>query len=203
MPVAAVITGDIVNSTLLAPKLEKKMIAQLGVLLKHHKFEFYRGDSFQVYIKDPSEALELLFRLRAQAWCYSFIHDVRGSIGIGKMNAPLRDLRTATSEAFVLSGRAFDQLSGDQRMLVQSANKEANTAFRVIAYYGDFIFKRLTSKQAEVVLELLKENTQTEAARKLKKSQATVSKHLQAAAWYEMQKLIIEYKQVITQFKIV
>src|SRR5882672_9177406 len=98
MPVAAVITGDIVNSTLLVPKLEKKMIAQLSVLLKHHKFEFYRGDSFQVYIKDPSEALELLFRLRTQARCYSFIHDVRGSIGIGKMNTPLRDLRTATSE---------------------------------------------------------------------------------------------------------
>jgi len=203
MPVAAVVTGDIVNSTLLAPKLEKKLIGQLGILLKDHKFEFYRGDSFQVYIKHPAEALELLFRLRAQARCYSFIHDVRGSIGIGKMNASVRELRTATSEAFVLSGRAFDQLSGDQRMVVHSINKEANTAFRLIAYYGDFIFKRLTSKQAEVVLELLKEMTQTEAAKKLKKSQATISKHLQAAAWSEIQKLIIEYKEVITQFKIV
>src|SRR4030095_899825 len=155
MPVAAVVTGDIVNSTLLAPKLEKKLIGQLSILLKDHKFEFYRGDSFQVYIKHPTEALELLFRLRAQARCYSFIHDVRGSIGIGKINAPVRELRTATSEAFVLSGRAFDQLSGDQRMVVHSINKEANTAFRLIAYYGDFIFKRLTSKQAEVMLELL------------------------------------------------
>ncbi|HEX5025107.1 MAG TPA: hypothetical protein VFV68_07530 [Agriterribacter sp.] len=203
MPVAAVITGDIVNSMLLAPKLEKKMITQLGVLLKGHKFEFYRGDSFQVYVKNPYEALELLFRLRAQARCYSLDHDVRGSIGIGKINMPLRDLRTATGEAFVLSGRAFDKLSGDQRMQIQCANKQANAALRVIAYYGDFIFKRLTSKQAEVVLELLKQNTQIKAAKKLRKSQATISKHLQAAAWSEIQKLIAEYKHVITQFKIV
>lgn len=203
MPIAAVITGDIVNSTLLAPILEKRMVAQLSIILNDHKFEFYRGDSFQAYIKDSAEALELVFQLRAVARSYSFIHDVRASIGIGYVDAPVRTLRTAASEAFVLSGRAFDQLTEPQRLWIQSTKEEANIAFRVIAYYADFISRRLTSKQAEVILELLKEHTQIEAAKKLKKAQATINRHAQAAGWPEIERLINEYKQVITQFKIV
>jgi hypothetical protein len=203
MAVSAVITGDIVNSTLLAPILKKKMVAQLGVVLRNHKFEFYRGDSFQAYIKEPAGALELVFQLRAVARSYSFIHDVRASIGIGRVNIPIRTLKTAASEAFILSGRAFDQLTEPQRLRIQSAKEEANAVFRVIAYYADFISSRLTSKQAEVILELLKEHTQAAAAKKLKKAQATINKHAQAAGLTEIEKMINEYKQVITQFKMV
>ncbi|HSU28088.1 MAG TPA: hypothetical protein VLJ68_06890 [Chitinophagaceae bacterium] len=200
MSISAVITGDIVNSTLLvSPAIEKKLITQLSAVLKEHKFEFYRGDSFQAYIRNPDEALELVFQLRAIARSFSFIHDVRASIGIGKAATPVRNLRTATSEAFILSGRSFDRLGDEIRLSIESPDPEANTAFRVIASYADFISKRLTSKQAEVVSELLKEHTQTETAKKLKKAQATVNKHAQAAGWSEIEKLIYEYKQVIHQ----
>jgi hypothetical protein len=56
--------------------------------------------------------------------------------------------------------------------VIGSPNEEANAALRILAYYADFIFRSLTSRQAEVVRELLKEHTQTEVAKKLKKSQA-------------------------------
>ncbi len=50
--VQAVITGDIVNSTLLDPQQEKKLIKKLSEILEPHKYEFFRGDSFQAFIKD-------------------------------------------------------------------------------------------------------------------------------------------------------
>lgn len=203
MPNTAIITADIVNYSALRSHTEKKMISQLSALLKDTKFEFYRGDSFQIYIKDPMVALLIVFRLRVTAKSYSPIHDVRASIGIGKADNPVRSLRTATGEAFVLSGRAFDQLADDRRLLIQSANDQANIAFRIIAYYADYLLKGLTSRQAEVVAELLKEQTQAEAAKKLKKAQATINKHAQAAGWVEIQRLLNEYKEVITQFDLI
>ena len=204
MPTGAVITADIVNFTrLMSSSLEKRMVATLSDVLKDHKVEFYRGDSFQAYIKDPAEALRLALQVRTAARNFSFIHDVRVSIGIGQVDTPVRTLRTASSEAFILSGRAFDQLSDERRLMIQSANEAANPAFRVIAFYADFIIRNLTSKQAEVVGELLKENTQTQVAKKLRKAQGTVNKHVQAAAWGEIERLLNEYQNVLTQFKII
>lgn len=203
MGTAAVITGDIVNSTLLEPAVSKKLVASLSQVFKEHKFEFYRGDSFQVYIKDSRIALDLVLQSRAIARIYSSMHDVRASIGIGKMTGPVRTLRTAGGEAFIRSGRAFDSLVNDERLKIQSYNEEADAALRIIAYFLDHIFFRLTSKQAEVVLELLKEHTQVEVAKRLKKTQSTVNKHAQAAGWTEIERLLNEYQSVITQFNIV
>ena len=200
MPLAAVITADIVNSTVSGTAMGKKLVARLSTVLKNYKFEFYRGDSFQVYTKDPSAALKLAIRLRTAAKSFSGIYDVRISIGIGKVVSAVQTLRTANSEAFILSGRMFDQLKDDQRLWIQSANENANIAFRVIAYFTDYILKRLTSRQAEVVLELLKEQTQTEVSKKLKIKQSTINKHAQSAGWAEIEKLLYEYNQVITQF---
>lgn len=202
MPVAAVITADIVNSTASATAMGKKLVTQLSAVLKNHRFEFYRGDSFQVYTKDPLAALKLSFQLRATAKKLSGIYDVRISIGIGKVVTPVRTLRTANSEAFVLSGRMFDQLKDDQRLWIQSANANASIAFRVIANFSDYILKRLTSKQAEVVVELLKEQTQTQISKKLKREQSTINKHAHSAGWPELEKLLYDYEQVIIQFKL-
>lgn len=202
MPVAAVITADIVNSTQLTRPVEKKLTSLLGTLLEKQKFEFYRGDSFQVYIKDPAAAFAIAVEARAIARSFSSRHDIRASIGIGKVNTPVKALRTATGEAFILSGRTFDQLNNEQRLAIQSSHEQANSTLRVIAWYTDYLFKNLTPKQAAVVAGLLKDQTQTVVAKKLKKTQATINKHVQAAGWYEMEKLLKEYNQVITQFKL-
>lgn len=202
MPVAAVITADIVNSTASATAMGKKLVTQLSAFLKNHRFEFYRGDSFQVYTKDPLTALKLSFQLRATAKKLSGIYDVRISIGIGKVVTPVRTLRTANSEAFVLSGRMFDQLKDSQRLWIQSANVNASIALRVIANFADYILKRLTSKQAEVVAELLTEQTQIQISKKLKRKQSTINKHAHSAGWPELEKLLYDYEQVLTQFKL-
>lgn len=202
MPVGAVITADIVNSTVLGTAMGKKLLAQLGIVLKNHIHEFYRGDSFQVYIKDPLAALKLAFRIRAVARRLSEQYDVRISIGIGKINTPVRSLRTANSEAFVLSGRMFDQSKDVGRLWIVSTDAKANIAFRVMSSFADYILKRLTPRQAEVVAELLQEQTQAQISKKIKKKQSTISKHAHSAGWPEIEKLLLEYHEVITQFNL-
>ena len=96
----------------------------------------------------------------------------------------------------------FDLLKDDQRLCIQSADESANTAFRVVGYFADYLVKRLTAKQAEVVFELLKGQNQTEVAKKLKRKQSTVNKHAQSAGWSEIEKILKEYNKVITQFKL-
>lgn len=208
MAESAVITADIVNSTQLSKTDSKKLMKNLQQMLQAHKYEFFRGDSFQVYIKSPMEALWLLLQLRTAAMKLSSeastpIADIRACIGIGAVKLPIKFLKTADDEAFILSGRTFDKMKPDQRLAIISAekNETINLGLRVIAHFIDYLFQRLTTKQASVVFELLMKRTQTETARKLKKSQATIHKHTQSAGWPEIEKLLMEYQLLVNAIK--
>ena len=60
MNINAVITADIVASTQLSRTDSKKLMKNLLLLLNPHLHEFFRGDSFQVYVKSAEDALPLL-----------------------------------------------------------------------------------------------------------------------------------------------
>jgi hypothetical protein len=204
MATRAVITADIVNSTKLSKSNSKKLMTVLSTILEGHKYEFYRGDSFQVFLKEPGDALLLTLQLRAAALKMSAalasdIIDIKANIGIGSINLPLKTLKTASGEAFILSGRGFDQMKTGQRLYIicSEKNELANLGLRVLAGFVDYIFQRLTSKQAAVVFELSQKRTQIETAKRLKKSQATINKHTQSAGWSEIEKLLAEYKLFI------
>ncbi len=66
-----------------------------------------------------------------------------------------------------------------------------------MAQFIDYLFQRLTYKQAAVVWELLMDRTQIETAKRLKKSQATIHKHVQSAGWREIEKLLTDYKNLV------
>ncbi len=197
---AAVITADIVNFSLLPLGKGKNLVTQISTILKDYTFEFYRGDSLQVYCKDALVALDLVCKIRTTARNINAIHDIRASIGIGKVNTPIKNIKTASGEAFVLSGRAFDQLN-DQHLQIISADEMANTSLHLISRFCDYLFKKMTSKQAEVILKLLEGKTQTETADKLMKSQSTINKHAKSAEWSEIENLLALYKETIIQFK--
>ena len=204
MAIAAVITADLVNSTHLSKPEERKLVKALQEIFQHHKLEFYRGDSFQVYLKEAAEALGLTLRARAAALKMASatseaVFDVRASIGIGAVHMPVRSLKTASGEAFVLSGRAFDEMPPDQRLSIRCPeNLQAfNEGFRVISYFADYLFRHLTAKQAAVVSELLMGTSQFEVSRRLKKSQSTINKHTHASGWTEIDRLLYEYKTFI------
>lgn len=206
----AVLTGDIVNSTRLAIATEKALIAALKETLHPYKHEFYRGDSFQVYLKDPMSALRLALLCRTQAISISAEKeednrsDVRIGIGIGEVLPPVRDLGTAKGEAFLLSGRSFDMLQtpgkgnmSESRLAITSGHRMADTGFQVLAGHIDAIYEKMTVKQAMAVIGLLKGQTQQAMAIQLGKSNSTVSQLVNAAGWPFIERLLQQYESLI------
>jgi hypothetical protein len=205
MATQAVLTGDIVNSSRLVPATEKKLQKLLQQLLLPYKFEFYRGDSFQAYLKDAGAALQtaLLCRTAAIGILQEksfFSSDVRISIGIAKTKPPVKTLGSARGETFILSGRAFDEIvKEDTRLAIVTTNKLANVGLQVLADYTNAILKNMTGKQAIVIFELLKGQTQQQVAAKFKKSKSTINQHVNAGNWPEVEKLLQQYDNIINQ----
>ena len=133
----AVLTGDIVNSTLLPPQREKKLLNILDTIMKGHRHEFFRGDSFQTYLHDAGEALKTALLCRTAAIALDpnadkVLTDVRVSIGIGEVVSPIGSLATAKGEAFLISGRALDALQKTEgRLIIVTENKITALAFEV------------------------------------------------------------------------
>lgn len=199
MPIGAVITADIVNSTTVSADKMKKLKERLTALFADFRHEFYRGDSFQVYLRDPAEALSLVLKTRAEARKLSSLLDIRAAIGIGDVNPAVKKINTATDEAFVISGRAFDRLGKKiDKLAIESSDAELNNALSIVANFADYIFQDITKKQAEVLVELLKGTTQLEVTRKLKKSKSTISQHVQSLGWYALERLINGYKNIVS-----
>ncbi len=202
MAIHAVLTADIVNSTQLSQTTEKKLLKCLQQLLTPHRFEFYRGDSFQVFMKNATAALQTALLCRTAAISIAgsaaIASDIRISIGIGKVRNPVKALGTARGEAFVLSGRAFDELTtAGTRLVMAASNSLANEGLQVIGNYLNAIFKDMTGKQASVIFELLKGETQQTVAVKLKKSKSTIHQHVSAGRWPEIENLLQQYTNII------
>ena len=199
----AVLTGDIVNSTLLDQQQERKLMKMLQHLLTDHKHEFFRGDSFQAYIKDPSLALKIALQCRTAAIGLNPestppISDVRISIGIGAVDSPVRILATAKGEAFLLSGRALDAMNKTEgRLIIITENKLANHALGIMSDYINSIYRQMTPKQAEVIVELLNGLSQQHVADKLNRSKSTISQHVTAGRWEEIENILNKYQEIV------
>ena len=205
MAMRAVLTGDIVNSTLLGKAAEKKLLHLMQQLFRDHKLEFYRGDSFQALLQQPATALRLSLLCRSAAISLQeaqppVLSDFRISIGIGEVISPVRTLKTAKGQAFVLSGRALDEITKtNSRLAITTGNELANEGLQVIADYLNSIFRAKTGKQAEVIFRLLKGETQQAVARTLKKTKSTIHQRVISGRWPEIEKLLFQFEKIITQ----
>jgi hypothetical protein len=204
MPIHAVLTGDIVNSTKLERAIEKKLFKALQHILSPYPFEFYRGDSFQAYIKDPVISLHIALLCRTLAISMTRKQaapsDVRVSLGIGQVLAPVRTLHSAKGEAFILSGRAFDEIQLTRtRLSIVTADPLANTGLQVMADYINSMYAKMTAKQAEVILELLQGKTQEKVGAGLKKSTSTINQLAAAGRWPEIKKTLQQFENLINQ----
>lgn len=206
MATQAVITGDIVNSTRLPASKTSRLTRRIIEIFDNNKNEFYRGDSFQAYIKDPKEALRLALLCRTAAINIAkdekVVSDVRISIGIGNITGIVRTLKTAKGEAFVLSGRMLDEIiKTEQRLAITSSNRLANEGLQVIADYINSIFQLMTAKQAEVIFELLLGQQQQAVAKKLKKTKSSIHQRVTAGRWPEIERLLQQYENIINLIK--
>lgn len=199
----AVLTCDIVNSTLLESAQEKKLLNGLETILAIHKHEFYRGDSFQVYLPQGDQALETALKCRCLAISLAIedshvTPDIRVSIALGKVEHPVQNLATAKGDAFILSGRTLDGMGKTEgRLAITTKNNMMNVAMSVLSDYINSIYKQMTAKQAEVIFELLNGETQQQVADKLNRSKSTISQHATAGRWEEIENILNKYKQLV------
>ena len=204
MTVGAVLTGDIVNSTQLSPTQGTELLKVLAQFLKGYRHEFYRGDSFQVFVKEPSKALRLAVVCRAVAIDITAKEegairgDIRIGIGIGEVDSPVRRPGSAKGEAFLLSGRELDELQKtDRRLAIRCGNKIANIGLQVMADYLDNIFLGMTGKQADLIVELLQGATQQQLSISREKAKSTISELANAGRWPEIERMLQQYEQLI------
>src|SRR6201986_3636672 len=202
--VGAVLTADIVNSTKLSPIQETRLLDTLSKLLHAHQHEFYRGDSFQAYLKEPEKALRLALACRAVAIEITtrddeaIRGDIRIAIGIGQVDTPVRALGSAKGEAFLLSGRGLDGLQkSEQRLVITCGDKMANIGLQIAADYLDSIFVQMTGKQADVIVDLSQGMTQQQLTISREKAKSTISELANAGRWPEIDRILQQYKQLI------
>lgn len=205
----AVLTGDLVGSSRLPDAVFGALATRIEEMAREAagaEFNgFYRGnDGFQCRLPDAAAGLWLALRLRTAAIGIGGgregepLTDLRVSVGIGSDTVGSVGEGRSLGAAWVLSGRGLETLKrGDRRMWLEGTDPKANIALEAIARFIDHIFVKMTVKQAEVMGLLLEGLTQTEAAHRLSKSQSTVSSHVQAMGWREVDAVLRLYAEAV------
>ncbi len=196
----AVITGDIVNSSVL-DEAQKSFIQNgieqfmhEGILLRPR---FYRGDSFQLAAK-PMVALLLALKFRMEVRRKNEAVDLRVAIGIGEVSSWNEDVLLADGPAFVLSGKNLDSLKKkDLNIIIVTGNKELDSELETYCYMADVLLKNLSSVQANMLFYKLNSLSQEQVGEILQISQPSVSKTLKAANWKVIEKFLERYEQII------
>lgn len=210
MDIKGVITGDIVNSTTIQVNYRKQLIdsiqqiAEELMVLTPLRIEFFRGDSFQLIVTKPEEALKIAVLLRAGLKCKSpadskSIWDARISLGIGEISYTSEKIVISDGEAFHFSGWGLDEI-GKHKLAVRTKWGDINDELKVSTAFADDIISNWTSSQAEVIYPtLLYQTSQKDIAIKYGKTAQNISKLLLAAKENLIHIYLKRYSTLITQ----
>ena len=134
----SVITGDIIKSRKQSnPEVWitalKKALSTLEADTKY--WEIYRGDSFQIEIRDIYSSFEAAIYIKA---CIKNIKglDVRLAIGIGDKTFSGKDVTESNGDAFIYSGEMLESLKKEKlnlriKTVNRVINEEINLYFRL------------------------------------------------------------------------
>lgn len=160
--IKGVITGDLVNSTNIAAEWRQTIVDALNLCVKEFlpltpiKLDMYRGDSFQVVVDRPDHVLALAIALRAKLKTKTpkkqKMWDARLSIGIGEVSFESHSIVTSDGEAFMLSGRSFDNI-GKKRLTISTTWSDFDKDIELVTRFADDIITSWTAKQARVVYQ--------------------------------------------------
>ena len=175
----SVITVDIINSRKLKNavwlKKLKRTLAEEGS--SPRTWQIYRGDSFQVEVKDPAMVFLTVLRIKATLKGIKNL-DVRMAIGIGKREFTAFNITESNGEAFIHSGEKLESLKKEKQTLAIESpwpelDKEMNVCFQLALIAMD----NWSPSSAELIRILIDkpEIRQKVLARKLKISQSSVS----------------------------
>ena len=179
-----ILTGDIKGSR--KAKSENWLADLKELFQKFGKnpadWEIYRGDEFQIEIKNCEEALLIAFEIKAFLRTISL--DARMSIGIGDKTYKAKRISESNGSAFVYSGEAFDVMKKNKiNLVVQSADNQFNKDMNLLIRLGLSFMDNWLAQQAEYVLLAINNPklSQEEMGEILKINQAAVSKRRKRA----------------------
>lgn len=200
----SVITGDIKHSRKVkTPKLWlsplKKILSEAGS--SPHAWEVYRGDSFQVEIINPADALQFAIRIKAALKTLKDA-DVRMAIGIGKKEFTSSRLAESNGQAFIYSGEKLETLKKERTNLaIQTPWTEVDKELNVLIKLGLIAMDHWTRRSAELVALLMSSGdlTQKKLAKKLNITQSSISERMQRSYYSEIMDLEAVYRERITK----
>ncbi|MFD2824055.1 transcriptional regulator [Lacinutrix iliipiscaria] len=198
----SVITGDIIKSRgQTNPEVWLNTLKSALSTLEPDNtlWEVYRGDSFQIEIKDISSSFKASTYIKAAIKMIKGL-DVRLAIGIGEKTYQGKDVTESNGEAFVYSGETFELLKKEKQNLriktkSQVLNDELNLYFKLALITMD----NWTINSAEIVkLTLEHPNAlQEDLAKRVGTNQNAISKRLKRANLDEILALDQMYRKKI------
>ncbi|MEW4924727.1 SatD family protein [Algibacter sp. 2305UL17-15] len=198
----SVITGDIIKSRVREnPEVWINALKNALTTFEPNNsyWEIYRGDSFQIELKDISKSFIAAVYIKA---CVKMIKglDVRLAIGIGNKTYQGKKVSESNGEAFVYSGETLESLKKEkQNLRIKTSDnkidKELNLYFKLALSTMD----NWTVNSAEI-MKLSIENPdalQHELAEKIGTKQDAISKRQKRAGLEHILELDAMYRQKI------
>lgn len=186
----AVITGDLKDSQEISPE---KWLPSLKEVLNQFGREpidwnIYRGDSFQL-VMSPEEAMRAALMIKASMRTYGGL-DVRMGIGLGEEEFKGDKVSESNGDVYIKSGKSFEELK-KVTMSVKSGDEDKDKLFNYMLELALLRMNEWPPATASVVYTQLKypDLIQSQLAKKLKKSQSSVSEALSRAGFDEIIRL--------------
>lgn len=202
-----IITGDIINS-----RKKKNAKEWLGPLKKlFHLYgkspkvwEVFRGDSFQLEIKQPEDAILAALSIKA---CIKSIKglDVRMAIGLGNKvyNAP--KITESNGDAFIFSGEKFEGLKKTkQNLAIKTIWEEFDIEINLMLSLASIAMDKWSAFSAEFVTLSIDNKTlsQKELGDKIGISQSSVSERQKRAHYGEIMEMELFYRNKIKNYQL-
>ena len=200
--IVAVITGDIINSSVLNSERKNHLIVELEHFVVQNAnallpIQFYRGDSFQVMTEKEKAAeicvyLEAIILSVAETWA-------RLSIGIGSVTKMLPgNVLQSDGEAFQLSGQQLDKMKKEGRLLkIAVNNKKYQPILSATFHLAESIILNWKPGQAKIIAQMPFTKTQKEIAHRLGISEAAVSKAIKSSNWSSIENFINGFAETV------
>jgi hypothetical protein len=194
----AVITGDLINSSERSPRLWLKILKrELNAIGKSpSSWQVYRGDSFQLLVPDPSDALRIAIKIKVAIKTIDLL-DVRMAIGLGEKDYNATKITEANGPAFIHSGEQFELLKKEKVSLALKSgwelfDQEMNLYLKLVLDIMD----SWTVNTAEIVKLSMEhpEKSQKELGEMIGIRQNTVSERLTRAYYKDIMEVIDIYR---------
>lgn len=196
----AIITGDIINSRKLASNTWMSGLKLLfnTVGKNPSEWEIYRGDEFQLEVKNPEEAL--LFAIQIKAYLKTLKLDARMSIGFGDKSYKSKKISESNGTAFVYSGELFETLKKQKiNLAINSSDESFNTEINLMLRLSLTFMDNWLVQSAEFVLVAIENPSlsQEEIGVKLGINQAAVSRRQKRAQFDLMMEMVNYFRTKI------